>query len=299
MLHRWRSNLQKARFYRLTREILETPPMPVVDAPWSIISMVSNGDVQMYLLSLKSFYAHLGRGKIVAIIDRDMPVASRATLEKHFPGIRFVILEDIDTGICQRGGTWERILHILDHSNEEYTIQIDCDTLAFGHDISEVLACVESNTAFTLGSMWNNIVSLPEAAEFARQTKGNYVGVAAERLLDRYPDAAKWKYVRASSGFAGFAKGGISRRTIEDFHRNMEKLMGARWKEWGTEQCASNFAVANSPNAVVLHRPKYGNFSPEIEPEKASFLHFFGTYRYRDDFFAKRGQDVINARVAH
>ena len=57
----------------------------------------------------------------------------------------------------------------------------------------------------------------------------------------------------------------------------------------------SNFAVANSPNAVILHRPKYGNFSPEQPNEKASFLHFFGTHRYKGDFFARRGQEVIKA----
>jgi len=295
MLHRWRTRLKKDRFYRLTQDILNTPPMPVVDAPWNIMSMVSNSDVQMYLLSLKSFYVRIGKGKITAIIDRDMPSQSRSLLEHHFPGIGFLILEDIDTGPCQRGGTWERILHVVEHSSKEYTIQVDCDTLAFGHDLSEVLACIESNTAFTLGSMGFQIVSLPEAAELARQSDSNFVGLAAERLFDRYPDAAKWKYVRASSGFAGFAKNGIARKVIEDFHVNMERLLGSRWTEWGTEQCASNFAVANSPNAVVLHRPKYGNFSPGLPNQKASFLHFYGTHRYEQDFFANRGREVIQS----
>jgi hypothetical protein len=75
----------------------------------------------------------------------------------------------------------------------------------------------------------------------------------------------------------------------------MEKLMGPRWTEWGSEQCASNFAVANSPNAVILHRPKYGNFGLKQPNETASFLHFFGTHRYERDFFAMRGQEVISA----
>lgn len=295
MFYRLRSKYKKARFYRLTAEILETPPMPVVNAPWSIISMVAKSDVQMYLLSLKSFYSYIGRGKIVAIIDRDLPQDSRDLLKRHFPGIRFVILEDIDTGICQRGGTWERVLHLVDHSREEYAIQIDCDTLTFGHDIDEVLHCVANNIPFTLGSGGNPIESMSEAASRARRSEGNFVGLAAERLFDRYPNAEGLKYVRGSSGFAGFAKNGISREMVEDFHRNMEKLLGARWTEWGTEQCASNFAIANSPNAVVMQRPKYGNFSPGINRAMASFLHFYGTHRYEDDFFAKRGLDVIAA----
>lgn len=298
MLTRWRNIRKKERFYRLTRDILKTRPVPVVDAPLTIASMVSKSDVQMYLLSMKSFYRHIRRGKLVAIIDRDTPESSRDVLSGHFPGIRFVILEDIDTGECQRGGTWERILYILGHAESEYTIQLDCDTLAFGQDLSEVAACVESNTSFTLGSMGYNIVTLPEAAELARQSDSNYVGIATERVFDQYPDAPNWRYVRASSGFAGFAKGTLPRRYVEDFHRNMERLLPARWREWGTEQCASNFAVANSKNAVVLHRPKYGNFDTSLDNEKASFLHFFGTHRYKEDFFARKGQEVIKALLA-
>src|SRR5689334_4786925 len=125
MLYRWRTNLKRARFYRLTQGILKTAPVPVVDAPWSVVSMVGNSDVQMYLLALKSFYSHIRRGKIVAIIADNMPKESRSVLLKHFPGIQIVILESIDTGICQRGGTWERILYILEHSKTEYTIQLD------------------------------------------------------------------------------------------------------------------------------------------------------------------------------
>src|SRR6185437_13221905 len=115
MLYKWRARRAKERFNRLIAPILETPPMPVVDAPWSIISMVSNSDARMYILAMKSLYARLKRGKIIAIVDRDMPQQVRQTLEHHLPGIRFTILEDIDTGPCQRGGTWERILYVLEH----------------------------------------------------------------------------------------------------------------------------------------------------------------------------------------
>jgi hypothetical protein len=293
MLTRWRNKVKRDRFYRLTRGILDTRPMPVVDAPLSIVSMVGNNDVQLYLLAMKSFYSHVGRGKIVAIIAEDMPSQSRALLEHHFPRIKIEMLEGLDTGTCPRGGTWERLVYLLERSQHEYAIQLDCDTLAFGTDVSEVIECIRSNTAFALGSVGHNIVALPEAAARAHKSSDNYVGLAAERLFDRYPDAAHWKYVRASSGFAGFAKGGFHRRNIEDFHRNMEEFMGSRWREWGTEQCGSNFAIANSPNTAVLHRPKYGNFVPSMENDKASFLHFFGTYRYKEDFYATKARDVI------
>jgi hypothetical protein len=293
MFHRWTSRRNKERFYRLTAPIMDTPPMPVEDAPWSIISMVSNSDVQMYILAMKSFYLRLKRGKMIAIVDRDMPVSLRQTLERHLPGMKLAILEDIDTGPCQRGGTWERLLYLLDHSRDEYAIQLDADTLAFGPDVEEVIHCAENNIAFTLGNAGRPIEPMLAIVPDARAMKSDYVGIVAEAAFDRYPGADKLKYVRASSGFVGLARGGVARKEIESFHREGEKLLGPRWTEWGTEQSASNFAVANSPGAVVLPYPKYANFWPGLVRGKSSFLHFIGSHRYLDDYFANLAQGVI------
>ena len=130
----------------------------------------------------------------------------------------------------------------------------------------------------------------------ARDTKSDYIGIVAERLFDRYPHAEQFRYTRGSSGFAGFAKGGFPRSGIEAFHREMARLVGPRWTEWGTEQCGSNFAVANSPNAVVLPWPKYAGGGPETlgVRDQTSVIHFFGTYRYLADSFAKLGNRVIS-----
>lgn len=297
MLTRLRNKWNRSRFDRLTKGILDTPPMPIKDANWTIVSMVSNKDVQMYLLAMKSFYAQIRRGKITVIVDRDMPEESRTILRSHFPGIRFMHLEDIDTGVCQRGGTWERLVYLLDQSEREYMIQVDCDTLTFGDHIDEVVACAEKNLAFTLSNRGRPIKTLTEAAEDARATESTYVGIHVERLFEQLPDAATRKYVRASSGFAGFAKGGFPRREIENFHQSMEKLVGPNWKKWGTEQNASNYAVANSPNAVVLPYPKYANFWPQMQRPN-SFIHFIGEHRYNDDYFATRGKAVIEKLLA-
>ncbi len=295
MFYKFKKSLATARFYRQTRGILDTRPMPVVPGPAAIVSMVSNSDVQMYLLSMKSFYSRLGGGQLVVVVDRDMPNTARATLSEHFPGIEFQVLEDIDVGHCQRGGTWERLVYLLGRTEREFVIQIDCDTLAFGTDIQEVLNCVAHNRSFTLSGGEREIVGLPEAARRARAISHPYVGIAAESLFDRYPDAENMRYVRGSSGFAGFAKGGFSRAQIEDFHIQMEKLLPNRWTEWGTEQCASNFAVANSPGALVLPFPKYANFDHQHDPNQSGFLHFIGAHRFDDDYFAQHGQRIIDA----
>lgn len=254
--------------------------------------MVSKKDVQMYLLALKSFYARLKRGKVVAIIDHDMPESSRRILVRHIPGIRFVILEEIETGSCQRGGTWERVLYLTDHSQTEYAIQLDSDTFTSG-PIESAIVCIEHGIPFTLGSSMQPLESMPEAAARARRSQSHHICMVSERLFDKYPRAAELKYVSGSSGFAGFSKGGFTRQGLEQFHANMAQLVGPRWSEWGTEQCASNFAIANTPGALVLQRPKYGNFNPRIETGEAEFLHYYGTHRYEGDHFARSALQLI------
>src|SRR5712671_3837977 len=146
MLYRFQKYSRMRRFSYAIREVFRTPPVEVKEAPWCIVSMVANGDVAMYLLAIKSFYPKLGRGKVAAIIDRDMPQALRDTLARHVIGLEFVILEHIPTGACQRGGTWERLLYVLDRSEREYTIQLDSDTLTVSDDVDEVVHCLEVNT---------------------------------------------------------------------------------------------------------------------------------------------------------
>ena len=301
MLYRLRTAWNKRRFNLLTRGILKTPPLQTLDANLSIVSMVSNSDVQMYILSLKSFYARIGRGKVIAIVDHDMPQQLRALLMEHIVGIQFVILEDIDPGCCQRGGTWERLVYLLKHAQSEYAIQLDSDTLAFGPDLAEIVNCVENNRAFTLNQNYYKIRPMCEYAKDARSIDVKYIGIHVERMFDRYPDGEHLHYVRASSGLAGFAVGGFAAEKIEEFHETMRSIVGDEiWHKWGTEQCASNFAVANSPDAVVLPYPKYANFDPisvwpNVPNEDNAFLHFIGAYRYHEDFFAQKAQIVIRA----
>ena len=291
MFYRIKKARASARLNRAIAGILDTPPLRTEPAPWCIASMVANGDVAMYLLALKSFYRKLGRGNVAAIIDRAMPQPLRDILSRHVPGIEFVILEDIETGTCQRGGTWERLLYVIDRSEHEYTIQLDADTLTLG-DIDEVLACVTNNRPFTMSDGFE-LLPLPEVVAEAEATPSNYIGIVTERMFARYPDQGM-RYVRASSGFAGFSRGGFSRPAIARFHEEMERLVGReRWREWGTEQCGSNFAIANSPGAVILPFPEYASFTRYTERSLGKFYHFIGANRFRDDYYAARGQEVI------
>jgi len=119
--------------------------------------------------------------------------------------------------------------------------------------------------------------------------------MAVESRFDEYPNAANLRYVRGSAGFAGFARGGFELARLEEFHEIIKRWFPDRYKEWGTEQMASNFAVSNSPGGMVLPFPKYANFVPEDDTSTSNFLHFIGTYRFDQDVFANAGNRVIAA----
>ncbi|MGH7119415.1 MAG: hypothetical protein ACREFP_10585 [Acetobacteraceae bacterium] len=265
------------------------------------MSMVRNTDALPYLLAIKTLSTCIKIGRAVAIIDHIAPAGFRRLLEAHITGIELVELESIPVGRCQHGGTWERLLYCIDRSEQEYVIQLDSDTLTAGQDLVEVAACIVENRAFTLGGgprgSGQQIVAMPEAAR-SLDFDHDFIGIVAQRWLTAYPSGEALCYVRGSSAFAGFARGGINRQRIEDFHVNMQRALGERWAEWGSEQCASNFAIANSAEAIVLPWPAYTNFLPQHPVGDSRFLHFYGTVRYQKGCYAYLGQQAIERIMA-
>lgn len=257
----------------------------------------------MYILSIKAFYKRLGRGKIAAIIDSDLPQKDRDLIRRHLGPVEFHHLEDLPTGRCQRGGTWERVIFCVTRSANEYVIQIDADTLCFG-PIEEVLDAVEQNRAFTLGEGLP-IRPLTEWVQKGIERKSDHIVNTFELKAREFPNAEKYQYVRGSSGFAGFSKGGVNVNLLETFHEGGLRVHGERWKEWGTEQVASNFAVANSPDAYSLPYPKYATFEPEYATfqkkgitKDMSVLHFIGAFRFELGVFPQLANREIDALLA-
>jgi hypothetical protein len=293
MFYGWKRKYRTRRFNRQISGILNTRPIQVTDAPWMIVSMVFPRDLTMYLLCIKAFHRRMGGGRVVAIIPADLPESQQSLLRRHVEGIELQMIDEIDTGVCQRGGTWERLVFCLDRARDIYVIQLDSDVLAFGRDVTEVVNSANANLPFAMAD-GAEIVSMRETAYRAqRDTQHNHIGLAAARVFDRYPACDELRYVHGSSGFTGFARGGKTRHEIEDFHQAMSDLMGPRWTEWGTEQCASNFAIANSPDAVLLPYPLYSSFYPGGPRTAAKCLHFIGSYRFDEDFFASRAREEI------
>lgn len=297
MLYRLRRAFQYRRYNRLVSAIEDTPPLTIQDSSLRVVSMVSERDVRMFLVAAKVLYRRLGEGRFVLIIDRDLPQRQRDRLKRALGGgADFLHLEELPVGRCQRGGTWERLVACLDLSAEHYVIQMDCDTLALG-DVPEVREAVRANRAFTLCE-GVPLQTMAEAAAWVRAhvPEPRHIIDVAQAAFSRYPGADRLLYLRASSGFTGFARGGFRRAEIETFHATMEELVGHdKWREWGTEQVASNFAVANSPDPVALPHPDYANVTASTNLGDLRFGHFIGSYRFHKQILARASRPLIEA----
>ncbi len=297
MLEAIRRRLRVAQFNHAVRDIAVCPPVHCDTAQaLTLVSQLRHTDILMYLLALKTFARYLTPGRVVVLNDGSLDNVDQALLQQQIPGVEIRPISAINTGPCPRGGTWERLLHILDLSRDAYVIQLDADTMTLT-DIADIRQCIAENRSFTLGTpTGREIVSFDEASEFIQRhlPDAQHVQVFAERALARAPNKEGQRYVRGNSGFAGFGRGACSRAQVEAFSQTMSTLLGAdKWQEWGSEQVSSNFAVANSPNGLVLPQPRYAFFNPKLDYTQSAFLHFIGTHRFHDGTYAQLGRTAI------
>ncbi|MGH6973602.1 MAG: hypothetical protein ACRED7_06730 [Stellaceae bacterium] len=61
MLYQLRKQIPTRRFEWITRGIRATPPVRLVAAPWTFVSMVGDDDAQLYLLAMKTLYSRRQR----------------------------------------------------------------------------------------------------------------------------------------------------------------------------------------------------------------------------------------------
>lgn len=293
MLYNVTKRAQRLRVDWQIRDVLNTPPIQIEPAPWTIVSMVGNQDVKMYLIAIKTFYARLGRGDITAIISKDMKRSAIGQIFKHIPGIKIEILQDINVKQFQSGGTWERLVYIMRLAAKKYVIQLDCDTISVGVHLDEILERVNENMSFAYSDGSRKIESLKNAAYQASEMVSNYVGIVLERSFSDWYQSDVLRYCRASSAITGFAKGSGDFDLLNYFNVHMKKSLGSRWQEWGTEQCASNFMIANAEKVSILPFPEYCTYSEIIDSRQVKIYHFIGSIRYKKNCYAKSAKKAI------
>jgi hypothetical protein len=286
------------------KAVLKTAPIvPAADGV-VIFSMIGHAVLLPYLVAVKSLHARLGRGRIAILDDGTLTPGDRALLAHHLGDPRIFAIAGVATGGCPKGGCWERLLTLLDLAQHDYVIQLDSDTLTLDA-LPEVEAAIAGNRPFTLlgdpTADANGVLSLPDfMAAYYPQGSGidpagpAHIQSSIEGNWDRFPDAAAWRYVRGSAGFAGFPKGGAGRGAAEAFSAAAGEVVGAeKWTRWGSEQVASNFLVANGTDPVLLPYARHLNYWNEAPPADAAFLHFVGTHRYSTGEYRRRTIEAV------
>jgi hypothetical protein len=260
-----------------------------------------------YLVAVKSFHTRLGVGRVAILDDGTLTAADRAVLAHHLANPSILSIDAVNTGACPTGGTWERLLTLLDLSADNYVVQLDSDTVTIG-DIPEVAEAIAGNRGFTLLgdalaekrgvlSLLDFMATYHPGGSDVDHSGSAHVQASIESHWDRYPEAASHRYVRGCSGFAGFARGGRpNRASAEAFSLRAEDIVGRRkWSRWGSEQVASNFLVANSEDPILLPYARYSNYWNEPTGADSRFLHFVGTHRYSTSEYSRHTEGTIAA----
>lgn len=291
------------RHLREARRILATPPIVPRQDGVVVMSMIGTRGLLPYLVAVKSFHHHLGMGRIVLVDDGSLTDADKRLLAEHCGSPRIIPIAGIETGDCPKGGTWERLLTLLDLRAQDYVIQLDSDTVTIG-DVPEVRAAIADNRSFILlGDPQSEAVGIQTLPDFVawKYPQGAvappaHMQALIESRYGDYPQAARHHYVRGSSGFAGFARGGPSGRAeATTFSRHAEQLVGrATWWLWGSEQVTSNFLLANEPDSRPLPYDRYYNYWLQPGSGDARFVHFVGTHRYSDQLYRRMTARAID-----
>lgn len=295
--------LREGQFLRAARGILQTPPLRAADDGVILFSMIGTKVLLPYLVAVKSLHAQLQRGRVVILDDGSLTAADKAVLARQLDHPRIIPIAAVVTGPCPQGGTWERLLTILDLRQDAYVIQLDSDTVTL-EPVPEIADAIAAARSFTLrGGTDAEVLPLAEVSARARATAGPgrvHVQSAIEQAMEQLaiPGHADLRYARGCSGFAGFAPAGTGRSLAEAFSAEAERLITRqRWEEWGSEQVTSNFVIANDPGAVLLPYDRYMNYWNEPVAPGTSFAHFVGTYRFHGGAYAAAARQVIAALV--
>ncbi len=282
---RWRSKIEATRHAEAITGILETPPIEPRQDGVVLFSMIGTAVLLPYLVAVKSLWQHLQRGRIAILDDGTLTAQDRAILAHHCGDPQIMRIADVKLNEFPAGGTWERLLTILDNRAGEYWIQLDSDTVTVGA-VPEIADAIARNRSFVfLGGKDAEVGPLP-LKEFREHfypdgKADGHVQTRIESRLDTIDAARGWKYTRGCSGFAGFAATGHGRPLASAFLTEMKRMIGEEDVSiWGTEQVTSNFHLSNEPEPVVLPYDRYMNYWNEPWEDDTRFIHFVGTHRH-------------------
>jgi hypothetical protein len=292
-MSRLTERINQWRFDRAVQALRATPPTPRGQAPFATLSMVRSRDVLPYLMAIKSFAHFAGPERIVLIADPTLTEEDRRLVRRHVPHVEILAAESFRHPALPQGGTWERLAAIAALNDECSIVQLDADTLTFGHPTEVVEAACAGRTFVIRSEAGVEIVDLGSASRdgACRQARTGHIQAAAEARLAELPGSESLRYVRGCSGFTGFGRGALTPHRLYEVSAHMRAIHGPRWDEWGTEQVTSNLLAASATGAFMLPHPRYCN--ADSLAASTIFVHYIGYVRFRTRDYERRARQMI------
>ena len=297
------SQRNRQSFASVASKVRDTAPLTLAYREDLVfVSQVYHNAMDMSLLALKSFAKFMPAGRFELIDDGSLTSDDYAVLKQHLVNVKITHIDKIEVGNCPRGGTWERLVHILELSKTAYVIQVDTDTLTIGA-LPEVYNFICNNQAFTIGNpMWPEAVPTEYMSAVAKAWQGTHVQVKTEEQLSALESIDLNRYLRGCSAFTGFPRGALNFKTLESLSNELKNKIGSKkWNEWGSEQVSSSIMISLCEGAQLLPWPKYMNFGfPETGLTKTqdykgkiSLIHFIGSNRFDGRVYERFVREMI------
>lgn len=279
--------VNKISFSSAIKKITNTPPAKYqFNSSVTILTMVSSETVFMYLLAIKSFLKYFPYGTVEVIDDGTLSSNDHELINYHVPDIRFSMAADVDTLSCPTYSSWKRLFRICEIARNSYVIQLDSDTLTMA-PLIDVHNKVSSNEGFVIGNdRWSQPVDVEFLSKIVDTWRSDHVQPRAETILkdiEYFGDGTK--YLRGCAGFAGYPLNFASKADIQMLSEQIEKKIGEKWHEWGSEQTATLCLISKTRGASVLPWPRYHNYRSPIKAKggfSPALVHYIGSNRFDD-----------------
>jgi len=304
MFYRLRSLAKYTIFNLQTRNILNTPPVSMATSPkYSLHALVCERDLQMYLLSVKSFITRVKGAQVVAHSDGTLSSRSVGILRQHLPGIKVVSREEAENRARQEldetlqrirhyGGTFDRLIDSVLWREGRCHIQMDSDILTTKHPHWIERWVDEGRQAFIIKDYkkkdFSKIQENSSGAEHIQtQLEGKQKIISSKIELD-FGDT-----IGLCSGLYGWQE----QMKLEDIARLVSVCdsLGFDMKKWGAEQVVTTWLL-NARGADRLPKEDYINLQKCAFHlrDSACMIHFIGTYRFHKGWYATMAKREIS-----
>lgn len=297
---RWHTPDRTGRLNEAFAGVLDTAAIRPTRRGLVLFATVGSTQVPAFLVSVKSAWHHLRRGRVVVFDDGTLEAQDRTVLAQHCGDPEIVRLHDIASEGFPDGIAWLELLAVLDRRVSDYWLRIGPDTVSLG-PLGEIERALGINRSLAMVRR-DGVSERPLAVgDFARpafrprEDARNETAII-ERHLPQMGEIYGWRYLPACSSLAGFAAGNAGRSLAQAFHARLVGLVGRKLAaSSAAAHITSSFVIANETQPVCLPRHLYCDHGDPARVENAALVRFDPDNEASDDAWQQAGARAIAA----